>query len=91
MRIEISILSPRKRIRGPEEIEIGKHGIFVETGMHRGTLLPQVAVNQGWTVEEFLGNCSKYKAGLGWDGWKTANLFSYEATVFSSDLADENC
>lgn len=85
MRIEISVLSPRKRIQGPEEIEIGRHGIFVESGLNRGTLLPQVAVNQGWTVDEFLGNCSKYKAGLGWNGWKTASLFTYEATVFDSD------
>lgn len=88
MRIEISVLSPRKRIRGPEEIEIGKHGIFVESGLNKGTLLPQVAKNQGWTVDEFLGHCSKYKAGLGWDGWKTASLFIYEAIVFDSDSLD---
>lgn len=85
MKIEISVLSPRKRIEGPGEIEIGRHGIFIEHGMNRGTLLPQVAINQGWTVEELLGNCSKYKAGLGWDGWKTASIFTYEATVFDSD------
>lgn len=88
MRIEISVLSPRKKIRGPEEIEIGKHGIFVESGLNKGTLLPQVALSQGWNADEFLGNCSKYKAGLGWDGWKTASLFTYEATVFDSDSLD---
>jgi len=88
MKIEISVLSPRKRIEGPGEIEIGRHGIFIESGMNRGTLLPQVAVNQGWTVEELLGNCSKYKAGLGWDGWKTASIFTYEATVFDSDTVE---
>lgn len=89
--IEISVLSPRKKIEGPGEIEIGRHGIFIERGLNRGTLLPQVAVNQGWTVEELLGNCSKYKAGLGWNGWKTAKLFTYEATVFNSDTAEEKC
>lgn len=91
MRIEISVLSPRKSIDGPEDIEIGKHGIFMESGINRGTLLPQVAVKQGWNAEEFLGNCSKYKAGMGWDGWKTACLYSYEATIFDSDTLDQNC
>lgn len=88
MKIEISVLSPRESICGPEEIEIGKHGIFIEQGMNRGTLLPQVAVKQGWTAEEFLGNCAKYKTGLGWDGWKTADLFTYEAIVFDSDTVN---
>lgn len=91
MKIEISVLSPRKNIYGPGEIEIGKHGIYIEQGMNRGTLLPQVAVNQGWTALEFLGNCSSHKAGLGWDGWKTADLFTYEAIVFDSDTVDRFC
>lgn len=88
LRIEISILSPRLAIEGPEEIEIGKHGIYLESGSNRGTLLPQVAVNQQWTVEEFLGNCAQNKAGLAWDGWKSARLFTYEAIIFDSGLED---
>ncbi len=85
MKIEISVLSPRKSIKGPGEIEIGIHGIYMQRGMNRGTLLPQVAVSQQWDAEEFLGNCAKYKAGLDWDGWKSAELYTYEATVFDSD------
>jgi AmmeMemoRadiSam system protein A len=85
LKIELSILSPRLPITGTDKIVIGKHGIYMELGTNRGTLLPQVAVDQGWTVEEFLGNCSRYKAGLDWDGWKSARLFTYEATVFDSD------
>jgi AmmeMemoRadiSam system protein A len=85
LKIELSILSPRLLVTGIEKIEIGKHGIYMELGTNRGTLLPQVAVDQGWTTEEFLGNCSRYKAGLDWDGWKSARLFTYEATVFDSD------
>lgn len=88
LRIEISILSPRSAIEGPDEIEIGKHGIYLESGPNRGTLLPQVAVNQQWTVEEFLGNCAQNKAGLDWDGWKSARLFTYEAIIFDSSLED---
>jgi len=84
IKIEISVLSPRMAIEGPEEIEIGKHGIFMELGTKRGTLLPQVAIEQHWSAEEFLGNCAQYKAGLDWDGWKSARLYIYEASVFNS-------
>jgi len=82
--IEISILTPRTRIYDISDIEIGKHGIFMIQGMNRGTLLPQVAVSQNWDVYQLLGNCSRYKAGLGWEGWKTAELYTYQAIVFSS-------
>lgn len=84
MTIEISVLSPRERIQDPSQIELGKHGIIIEKGSCRGTFLPQVAIRQGWNREEFLGNCSKYKAGIGWDGWRTAEIYTYEASVFSS-------
>jgi AmmeMemoRadiSam system protein A len=86
---EISLLTPREQIFSKKEIVLGKHGIYIQSGSHRGTLLPQVAVQQNWSVEEFLGNCSKYKAGLGWDGWKSAEMYVYEAIVIrSGDHAD---
>lgn len=85
LELEISILTPRQRIYDPSEIVIGKHGIYIIDKGNRGTLLPQVAVTQKWSVRDFLGNCSKYKAGIGWDGWKTAELYTYEAIVFKSD------
>lgn len=84
LELEISVLTPRKKIYDPSEIELGKHGIYLKLESNRGTLLPQVAISQQWTVEEFLGNCSKYKAGIGWDGWKSAEIFTYEAIVFRS-------
>ena len=87
LKIEISVLSPKKRVTGPEEIILGKHGIYMEHGMNRGTLLPQVAISQHWDVEQFLGNCAEYKAGLGWDGWRNADLYTYEAIVFNSEEA----
>lgn len=91
LKIEISILTPRQKIDDIGLIVPGKHGIFMRKGMNRGTLLPQVALDQNWTTEEFLGNCSKYKAGLGWEGWKTADLYIYEAIVFNSDDYSDNC
>ncbi len=86
LEVEISVLTPRQRIYDPSEIVIGKHGIYIKQGTNRGTLLPQVAVKQNWTLKEFLGSCSKYKVGIGWDGWKTAELYTYEAIVFSSEI-----
>lgn len=81
--IEISVLTPLKRIHDPSEIILGKHGIYIKKGYRSGTFLPQVAQETGWTLEEFLGHCSRDKAGLSWDGWKDAELYTYEAIVFS--------
>jgi AmmeMemoRadiSam system protein A len=83
LEIEISVLTPMKLIKSIDEIVLGKHGIYIKKGNRSGTFLPQVATDTGWTLEEFLGHCSRDKAGLGWDGWKDAEIFIYEANVFS--------
>lgn len=80
---EISVLTPLRRISSPEEIDMGKHGIYIRKGVRSGTFLPQVAKETGWSRDEFLGHCAQDKAGLGWDGWKDAELYVYEAIVFS--------
>jgi len=80
---EISVLSPLIKINDATEIELGKHGILIEDRGRSGVFLPQVATETGWSKEEFLGHCSRDKAGLGWDGWKKANLYVFTATVFS--------
>jgi MEMO1 family protein len=81
--IEISVLSPLKKISSIKEFKLGRDGIYIRKGMRAGTFLPQVADETGWTTEEFLGHCSQDKAGLGWEGWKDAELFTYTADVFS--------
>jgi hypothetical protein len=83
LNVEISVLTPLRRISSPEEIELGRHGIYIRKGNHSGTFLPQVAHETGWSRDEFLGHCARDKAGLGWDGWKDAELYVYEAIVFS--------
>ena len=83
--IEISVLTPMKRIKSIDEIEMGKHGIYIRKGFHTGTFLPQVAQETNWTKEEFLGRCARDKANIGWDGWKTAELYIYEALKFSEE------
>lgn len=82
LEIEISVLSPMKKIYSADEIVLGKHGIYIEKGYYSGTFLPQVATETGWSKEEFLGHCARDKAGLSWDGWKDAELYTYEACVF---------
>ncbi len=62
---------------------MGRHGIYIKKGYNSGTFLPQVATETGWSKEEFLGHCSRDKAGIGRDGWKAAEIFTYEALVFS--------
>lgn len=84
--IEVSVLTPMRRLSSIDEIQLGKHGIYIKKGNHNGTFLPQVATETGWCLEEFLGHCSRDKAGLGWDGWKDAEIFIYEAIVFSEKL-----
>ncbi len=80
--LEISVLTPLKKINSIDEIEMGKHGIYIKKGFATGTFLPQVATETGWTKEEFLGYCSRNKAGIGWEGWKEADIYIYEALVF---------
>ncbi len=80
--IEISVLTPMRRIQSIDEFQLHRHGIYIRKGYHSGTFLPQVADEVNWTKEEFLGHCSRDKAGLGWDGWRDAELYVYEAIVF---------
>lgn len=82
LEIEISVLTPMRRIGSIDEFELGKHGIYIRKGARAGTFLPQVAEETGWSKEEFLGHCAQDKAGIGWDGWKDAELYIYEALVF---------
>jgi len=81
--LEISVLTPLVRIQDPSEIMLGLHGIYIKKGSNSGTFLPQVATQTGWTLEEFLGHCARDKAQIGWNGWKDAEIYTYEALIFS--------
>ncbi len=82
MELEISILSPLQKIKSIDEIILGKHGIYIKKGADSGIFLPKVAQKNGWSLNEFLGHCAQDKAGIGWEGWETADIFIYEAFVF---------
>lgn len=81
--LEISVLTPLKKIANIDEFELGKHGIYMVKDGRSGTFLPQVAKETGWDVNEFMGHCARDKAGIGWNGWKDATLYTYEALVFN--------
>lgn len=81
--VEISVLGPLEPISSIDEIVIGRHGIYMRKGVHSGTLLPVVAVRNGWGVEEFLTCCAEKKARIGRDGWRDAELFVYETMVIA--------
>jgi len=80
--IEVSILSPLKKVKDISEIKMGEHGIFMVKGNHTGVFLPQVATETGWNLNEFLGHCARDKAGIGWEGWIDADLYTFTATAF---------
>jgi AmmeMemoRadiSam system protein B/AmmeMemoRadiSam system protein A len=82
LEIEISVLTPLRKIASIDEIQLGRDGIYIKKGMKAGTFLPEVATETGWSREEFLGHCAQDKAGIGWDGWKDAEIYVYEAKVF---------
>ncbi len=82
--VKISILSDRKKVNSIDEIEIGRHGIWITQGSRGGTYLPEVAVEQGWDRIEFLEHCCVEKAGLPRDAWKKgADIYIYSSQVLS--------
>jgi AmmeMemoRadiSam system protein A len=83
--LEISVLSPLRKIDGFDEIEVGKHGIYLEKGYYRGVLLPQVATEHGWDRETFLRQTC-IKAGLPTEAWKSEDTEIY---IFSAEVFGE--
>ena len=84
--IEISVMSPIKKISSIDEIEVGKHGIIIKRGFNQGLLLPQVATEQGWDRDTFLEHTC-YKAGLYGDCWEKPDTEIY---IFSAEVFSEN-
>jgi AmmeMemoRadiSam system protein A len=82
--IEISVLTSFRRIRKIEEIEVGKHGLYLVQGRFRGLLLPQVATQYGWDRITFLEQTCR-KSGLPESAWQDPHtlIHTFEAEVFS--------
>jgi AmmeMemoRadiSam system protein A len=80
--IEISVLTPMKRIKNLDEIEVGVHGLYMKRGPQSGLLLPQVATENKWDKKTFL-EYTCYKAGLPKDAYKSQDIEIY---IFSADV-----
>jgi AmmeMemoRadiSam system protein B/AmmeMemoRadiSam system protein A len=82
LEIEISVLTPFKQIKNADGIILGRDGVVIKKGGRQAVFLPQVAAETGWSKEEFLNQLC-YKAGLNPGDWKNAELFTFQADVFS--------
>jgi AmmeMemoRadiSam system protein A len=82
LELEISVLTPMERLKNADEIEIGKHGLYLKKGFYSGLLLPQVAAEYGWDPITFLEETCR-KAGLPRNAWKEKNTEIY---LFSADI-----
>jgi len=86
-RIEISALSPMSVCRDPRRVELGVHGLYLTLRGRSCVLLPQVPVEQGWSLDEYLDYIS-IKAGLpaGSHEAPGARLETFTAVVFREEL-----
>ena len=83
--IEISVLTPFEKISDPGAIEVGRDGLYIEKGINRGLLLPQVATEYGWDRYHFLDQTC-LKAGLPAGAWKEgADIYIFSAQIFNEE------
>jgi uncharacterized protein len=85
LELEISVLSPMRQIKDIEEIQVGRDGLYLEQGLNRGLLLPQVATQCGWDRLTFLSQTC-CKAGLPPNAWENPATKIY---VFTADILHE--
>ena len=90
--VEVSVLTPPEKIvvespgDYPDHVRVGRDGLIVDRGSNRGLLLPQVAVDWGWSAEEFITQCC-VKAYLPPDSWLTpgTEIFKFRAIIFKEE------
>jgi len=81
--IEIDVSDPTEYL---EKIKVGRDGLIIRHSFSSGLLLPQVPVEYGWNVEEFLQHTCE-KAGLARDTWKNENvkIEKFEGIIFKEE------
>lgn len=80
--VEISVLSPLERLQRLDDLQVGRHGLYLRRGRRHGLLLPQVATEYGWDRDTFLQQTCR-KASLPQDAWKDPETEIY---VFSAEI-----
>ena len=87
LHLEISVLTPLRRVTEPSDIVLGEDGIVLQKGTAKAVFLPQVAVEQGWDLFTTLSHLSR-KAGLGPEGWREGVQWEvFQAEVFGEGFA----
>ena len=82
LRVEVSALTPPKRVASWREIVLGRDGMTLEKIGRFAVFLPQVAPEQGWDLPTTLSYLSQ-KAGLASDAWRDGATFeTFQAEVF---------
>jgi AmmeMemoRadiSam system protein B/AmmeMemoRadiSam system protein A len=81
--IEISVLTPMSLIESPDDVVVGRDGLYIIRGYNSGLLLPQVPVENNWDREKFLDQTC-IKAGLAPGTWKKSGtqIFKFQADIF---------
>jgi len=81
--IEIDVSDPTEYL---EKIKVGRDGLIIRHSFSSGLLLPQVPVEYGWNVEEFLQHTCE-KAGLSRDTWKneSVKIEKFEGIIFKEE------
>ncbi len=66
-----------------DEIIIGEDGLIVQKGYSRGLLLPQVATENLFSVEDFLEHTCM-KAGISADSWmdESCDVYKFQGQIF---------
>lgn len=85
LEIEISVLTPLKRIATYDEIVIGRDGVVLYKNGSQAVFLPHVAEQFGWNLEQTLTQLS-LKAGLGETAWKQGARFD----IFQTESFEEH-
>lgn len=89
--VEVSVLSPLTETEHPEQLQVGRDGIYLVGPGRSGCFLPEVATDQGWDAIEFLDYCCTHKAGLPADAWRDpgTKVFLFTSEKFGEkDLAE---
>jgi len=82
LRVEVSALTPPKRVASWRDIVLGRDGMTLEKDGAFAVFLPQVAPEQGWDLPTTLSYLSQ-KAGLSADAWREGAKFqTFQAEVF---------
>ena len=81
--VEIDVSDPMEYL---SKIKVGRDGLIIRHSFSSGLLLPQVPVEYGWNVEEFLQHTCE-KAGLVRDTWKneSVKIEKFEGIIFKEE------